>query len=250
MNCFEVGICSGSLINEADLAWQGAPRFSRHEPVSFPEATPNLLHTPGIIRSIAMPAENLSAIVLSKAPRAPKGKTSPRRKPKEIDQYGLLDQEEYDVRREIEGDQKILHHHRVQEIQSCAKRAAAQKAKAAAAGQKAAASSRRSRRQCCDSTPTPKREGDGDGDPDPDRRAVPLVLDQEGLANLLLLSKKTVQNIASVAPHKLPRATYLPCSKAPRYLRDDVLAWLYSYRQAVEPPPRKVGRPRIATQRP
>ena len=197
-----------------------------------------------------MPVENLSAIVFSKAPPPPKGKTSPRRKPKEIDQYGLLGQEEYEVRREIEGDQKILHHHRVQEIQSCAKKRTAQKAKAAAVDQKTAASVRRPRSQHRGVAPA-KGEGDGDSDPDPDpdRLAVPLVLDQQGLANLLLLSKKTVQNIASVAPHKLPKATYLPCSKAPRYLRDDVLAWLYSYRQAVEPPPRKVGRPHIATQR-
>ncbi len=79
-----------------------------------------------------MPVENLSAIVFSKAPPPPKGKTSPRRKPKEIDQYGLLGQEEYGVLREIEGDQKILHYHRVQEIQSCAKKRTAQKAKAAA----------------------------------------------------------------------------------------------------------------------
>ena len=149
----------------------------------------------------------------------------------------------------LSGYQKILHHHRVQEIQSCAKKRTAQKAKAAAVDQKTAASVRRPRSQHRGVAPA-KGEGDGDSDPDPDRLAVPLVLDQQGLANLLLLSKKTVQNIASVAPHKLPKATYLPCSKAPRYLRDDVLAWLYSYRQAVEPPPRKVGRPRIATQRP
>lgn len=159
-----------------------------------------------------MPVENLSAIVFSKAPPPPKGKTSPRRKPKEIAQYGLLDQEEYEIRREIEGDQKVLHHHRVQDIQFCAKRAAAQKAKASAAGQKAAAPARRPRNQHRVAAPA-KGEGDGDSDPDPDRRAVPLVLDQQGLANLLLLSKKTVQNIASVAPHKLPKATYLPCSK-------------------------------------
>lgn len=100
------------------------------------------------------------------------------------------------------------------------------------------------------------KSGDGnsdDPDSDPERRQTSLRLfDQASLADLLCISKKTLQNQYSVAPHTLPAAIQIPGARGPRWTPQAVQAWLSERPlHTSKPAPKankknKVGRPRIA----
>ncbi len=92
--------------------------------------------------------------------------------------------------------------------------------------------------------------GDSDGsDGEPPR---PLhLLNQADLADLLQISKKTLQNIHSSTPHLLPKAVSIPGARGPRWTPKSVQDWLdarpaYTTTPVQAPTHRKVGRPRIA----
>ena len=114
-------------------------------------------------------------------------------------------------------------------------------------------------------TPRARRGGEGsrssaasgDGnpdsdDPDPERRQASLsLLDQAALAALLILSKKSVQNIYSRTRWLLPTAIQIPGARGPRWTVQSVQAWLadrplHSAKPAPTASKNKVGRPRIA----
>ena len=99
--------------------------------------------------------------------------------------------------------------------------------------------------------------GDGNSDdsaePDPERRTQSLTLfDQASLADLLCISRKTLQNIYSKTPWLLPPAIQIPGARGPRWTLESVQAWLNERPlHAAKPAPKaaaknKVGRPRIA----
>ena len=100
--------------------------------------------------------------------------------------------------------------------------------------------------------------GDGnssDSDPDPERRtpASLQLYDQAALASLFKISKKSVQNQYSVAPHTFPPAIQIPGARGPRWTPAAVQAWLserpaHTSTPAPAPAParKKAGRPRIA----
>ncbi|OCB02038.1 hypothetical protein BBC27_14850 [Acidithiobacillus ferrivorans] len=77
------------------------------------------------------------------------------------------------------------------------------------------------------------------------------LYDQAALADLLQISKKTLQNQYSVAPHTLPPAIAIPGARGPRWTPLSVEEWLNNRpRHTSKPipgaPKKKVGRPRIA----
>ncbi|MBW9248891.1 MAG: hypothetical protein GJU72_07445 [Acidithiobacillus ferriphilus] len=95
--------------------------------------------------------------------------------------------------------------------------------------------------------------GDGNSDSaDPERRQPLQTLDQAALATLLILSKKSVQNIYSKTPWLLPQAISVPGARGPRWTQEAVQEWLEQRpRHTAKPAPKaankkKVGRPRIA----
>ena len=92
-----------------------------------------------------------------------------------------------------------------------------------------------------------------DADPEPPRGTLLSLnlYDQAALADLLTISKKTLQNLYSSAPHSLPVAISVPGARGPRWTPAAVAEWLSSRpRHTSTPAPvapkRKVGRPRIA----
>lgn len=95
-------------------------------------------------------------------------------------------------------------------------------------------------------------DGNSDPDPEPERRQPSLSLyDQAALADLLNISKKSVQNIYSSTPHLLPEAISIPGARGPRWTPQAVQEWLAARPKHTSTPPpvapkRKVGRPRIA----
>lgn len=99
-----------------------------------------------------------------------------------------------------------------------------------------------------------KKSGDGNSEPEPEpERRQPLSLyDQASLADLLQISKKTLQNLYSATPWLLPPAIAIPGARGPRWTPASVQAWL-NERPAYtsKPAPKtnkknKVGRPRLA----
>lgn len=93
--------------------------------------------------------------------------------------------------------------------------------------------------------------GNGDSDPDPDPERHFRLLNQDSLADILSVSKKTLQNLFSSKPHLLPKAIQIPCARGPRWTQTAVQAWLdsrpaYTTTPVQTPTRRKVGRPRIA----
>ncbi|OCX69669.1 hypothetical protein A6M27_18060 [Acidithiobacillus thiooxidans] len=98
-------------------------------------------------------------------------------------------------------------------------------------------------------------DSDSDGsDSDSDRRASTSssfsLYDQQKLADFLCISKKTLQNLYSTTPHKLPVAISIPGARGPRWTPSAVAAWLADRPRHTAAPapvaaPRKVGRPRI-----
>ncbi|MBE7567816.1 hypothetical protein [Acidithiobacillus sp. HP-11] len=98
--------------------------------------------------------------------------------------------------------------------------------------------------------------GDGNSEPEPEPERNPQqhplqLLDQSSLADLLCISKKTLQNTYSNTPHELPESIQIPHARGPRWTIQAVQAWLNSrpkHTQKLAPvaPKRKAGRPRIA----
>lgn len=77
------------------------------------------------------------------------------------------------------------------------------------------------------------------------------LLDEQALAHLLCISKKTVQNIYSKTPHRLPAAIHIPGARGPRWTEKALSDWIDgrpAHTQKPVPPREKkrVGRPRIA----
>lgn len=100
--------------------------------------------------------------------------------------------------------------------------------------------------------------GDGNSDPEPPQ-PLPTpagrdkLYNQASLADVLILSKKTVQNIYSKTPWLLPPAIQVPGARGPRWTPQAVAEWLKArpkHTPAPKPipvaPKRKAGRPRIA----
>ena len=79
------------------------------------------------------------------------------------------------------------------------------------------------------------------------------LYDQQGLADLLGVSRKTVQNLYSRSPHLLPPAIAIPGARGPRWTFQAIRDWLKARPAHTSvsvpcPPKRKVGRPRIVEQ--
>lgn len=85
------------------------------------------------------------------------------------------------------------------------------------------------------------------------REVFPVLMETEHLATLLNLDVRTTYNRQQKRPETLPPRVNLPGIRGPRYLLDDVVAWLLAHRQepsAIHPQPaapRRRGRPRKAT---
>lgn len=94
-------------------------------------------------------------------------------------------------------------------------------------------------------------DGNGNNDDGEPPRSHQHLLDQADLADILSISKKTLQNLFSSTPHTLPRAIRIPGARGPRWTPEAVKAWLdarpaYTATPAPATPKNKVGRPRIA----
>lgn len=93
------------------------------------------------------------------------------------------------------------------------------------------------------------KSGDGnDADGEPPR---PGLADAAALANLLCVSKKTIQNIYSRTPHLLPKAISIPGARGPRWTSQAIEEWLatrpqHTSKSVPVAPKRSAGRPRIA----
>ena len=100
--------------------------------------------------------------------------------------------------------------------------------------------------------PTSSGDDSDDGGSDEDSgykvTAIKLINTQSDLADLVGKSKKTIQNIASNSPNLLPPAVYLPTSRAPLYLGQDIITWFLNHRAIPAQKPKRIGRPRIAVQ--
>lgn len=94
--------------------------------------------------------------------------------------------------------------------------------------------------------------GDSDPDSDPERCQTSFYLyDQQALADLLGISKKTLQNKYSSTPHSLPVAISIPGARGPRWTYQSIQEWLTNQSRHTQKPEtiaikRKAGRPRIA----
>lgn len=119
-----------------------------------------------------------------------------------------------------------------------------------------AASRRTGHRQRQEGSRSSAASGDGNGnsdDAEPERRQPSLqIYDQAALADLLQISKKTLQNLYSSAPHILPDAIRIPGARGPRWTLSAVQQWLesrpsHTRKPVVIAPKKGVGRPRIAS---
>lgn len=110
------------------------------------------------------------------------------------------------------------------------------------------------RRQNAGSSGDKKNSGgnsDDGSDGEPPRPQHLQLLNQDSLADLLSISKKTLQNVFCRNPHLLPRAILIPGARGPRWTPAAVAAWLdarpaHTITPSQAPTHRKVGRPRIA----
>lgn len=90
-------------------------------------------------------------------------------------------------------------------------------------------------------------------DPEPESERRTALYDQEKLADILGISKKTIQNIFSRTPDLLPPAIKIPGTRGPRWTAKSVEKWLDQQPVYVAPTipvvadaqKRKAGRPRI-----
>lgn len=94
-----------------------------------------------------------------------------------------------------------------------------------------------------------------DSDPDLERSLLTAqLLNQASFADLLCVSKKTLQNLYSKTPWLLPVAIFIPGARGPRWTHKAVQEWLEQRPQHTPKPKpvspgRTVGRPRIAALR-
>ena len=100
------------------------------------------------------------------------------------------------------------------------------------------------------------KSGDGnksDPEPEPERCNQQYQLyNQQTLADLLGISKKTLQNRYSLAPYTLPAAIAVPGARGPRWTYQSIHDWLtnqprHTTQTAPVAPKRKAGRPRIVS---
>ena len=109
---------------------------------------------------------------------------------------------------------------------------------------------RRTRHQRGQATRSQAASGDSPpADPEPERPRN--LLDQQALADLLCISKKTLQNIYSSTPWLLPPSIQIPGARGPRWTPAAVAEWLEQRPQHTSAPipaapKRRAGRPRIA----
>lgn len=91
----------------------------------------------------------------------------------------------------------------------------------------------------------------GDGEP-PRNSLYPLqLLDEQTLAGLLKVSKKSLQNQYSKAPWTLPSAIHIPGARGPRWTPNAVQKWLedrpqHTTKTVPVAQKKRVGRPRLA----
>jgi predicted DNA-binding transcriptional regulator AlpA len=108
------------------------------------------------------------------------------------------------------------------------------------------------------STNSSEKSGDSnnnndDAEPEPERPLLsPNLYSEATLADLLIISKKSVQNIYSKNPHLLPKAISIPGARGPRWTSQAIEEWLatrpqYPSKSVPVAPKRSVGRPRIAS---
>lgn len=98
-------------------------------------------------------------------------------------------------------------------------------------------------------------DSDDSGSDDPERcltraSSSSSLYDQQSLADFLCISKKTLQNLYSTTPHRLPVAISIPGARGPRWTLKSIQDWLTDRPRHTAAPapvaaPRKVGRPRI-----
>lgn len=97
------------------------------------------------------------------------------------------------------------------------------------------------------------KSGDGNhaDDPDPEPERHRRLYDQQALADLLCVSKKTLQNKFYISPQDFPAAIQIPGARGPRWTPESVQFWLANRAPYHSTPDlvvhrKKVGRPRIA----
>ncbi|WP_248885542.1 hypothetical protein [Acidithiobacillus acidisediminis] len=96
-------------------------------------------------------------------------------------------------------------------------------------------------------------DGDGDGgDGEPPQSLISSLLDQNALAQLLCVSKKTLQNQYSKNPFAFPPAIAVPGARGPRWTLASIQAWIANRPTYLPPAPplptqqKRRGRPRLA----
>lgn len=98
-------------------------------------------------------------------------------------------------------------------------------------------------------------DSNDDAEPEPERPLLsPNLYNEASLADLLIISKKSVQNIYSKSPWLLPLAISIPGARGPRWTPESVQEWLsarpkHTSKLVPVAPKKKVGRPRIAALR-
>ena len=81
----------------------------------------------------------------------------------------------------------------------------------------------------------------------------PFAIDLPGLAAAIDANSRSLRNAFYLNPKAFPQAVYLPGVRGPRFLVEDVRAWLESRKTPPDAPPpvaasRPQGRPRKASQ--
>lgn len=182
-----------------------------------------------------------------------RGKTSPRRKPREINTGLFPDYEEYLQSRDpFEQSDRERRHLRMFHHIVHIDRRAAEKAARLHAMPISAAPRTGHRQQQQDGSRSSAASGDGNDESDgsdPERRLQ--TYDQAAFASLLCISKKTLQNIYCKTPHLLPHAIHVPGARGPRWTQAAIQEWLNSRPSHTSKTlpvvgKRKAGRPRIA----
>lgn len=76
-----------------------------------------------------------------------------------------------------------------------------------------------------------------------------LALDLPGLAAAIGANPRSVRNAFYLHPDAFPPPVYLPGTRGPRFLLDDVQIWLEAKKAQAAPPPapKPQGRPRMAS---
>jgi predicted DNA-binding transcriptional regulator AlpA len=179
------------------------------------------------------------------------GKTSPRRRVREINTGIFPDYQEYLQSRDPieQNDRERRHLGMFYHIVHMARRAAE---KARLHAMPISADPRvghHKRGHGEEGTRSSAASGDGNDGSDPERRLQ--TYGQAEFAVFLCISKKTLQNIYSRTPHLLPPAIHVPGARGPRWTQQAIQEWLnsrpkHTHKPFPSAPKRKAGRPRIA----